>query len=149
MNYTPEQLREIADSNPGMSATMARGYASALERIKALEAERDAAVRELEKRRVPLDYPGDDAAVKQSGSDLGLCACGGRGGDDAHKPSCQFWQGILAARKRWHDRHVVAWSCCQEAKGEEKCETWCGHQRYCTASTRDDISIDAAMKDAK
>ena len=37
MNYDPEQLREIADSNPGMSATMARGYASALERIKALE----------------------------------------------------------------------------------------------------------------
>jgi hypothetical protein len=110
----------------------------------ALRAELAEAKRELALRKKPLSYPGDEAAVKESGLPPEYCNCTG-GGDDPHKPYCDYWNWILTARKMWHQKHVVAWSCKREATGHECCKQWCGNQRFCTASTRD--AIDAALKD--
>jgi hypothetical protein len=39
---------------------------------------------ELAMRRKPLSYPGDEAAVKESGLPYAFCSCAGRGSDDAN-----------------------------------------------------------------
>lgn len=77
-------------------------------------------------------YPGDEAAVRQAGVTLPYCTCA-KMSDDPHKGGCPFWEAILAARKSWHDRNLVAWSCSQEAKGQQRCEQWCGYPELCTA----------------
>lgn len=79
-------------------------------------------------------YPGDQEAARQTGVRLPYCTCVGRASDDPHKDACEFWTALLAARKSWHDRNVVAWSCSQEAKGKPRCEHWCGYPDLCTAA---------------
>ena len=101
------------------------------------------AARELQMRRTPLNAPGDEELIRQSGIQLRHCSCSGGSGDEAHADDCPLWLDVLAARQWWRDRHVVAWSCSQEAKGGKMCAQWCGHQKYCTAHTRDDIEIAA------
>ncbi len=96
------------------------------------------AARELQMRRTPLNAPGDEELIRQSGIQLRHCSCSGGSGDEAHADDCPLWLDVLAARQWWRDRHVVAWSCSQEAKGGKRCAQWCGHQKYCTAHTRDD-----------
>lgn len=82
-------------------------------------------------------YPGDEAAVREAGVTLPYCSCVARASDDPHKKDCPFWISVLAARKAWHDRNVTAWSCSQEAKGQARCEQWCGWPQYCTAAGTD------------
>jgi hypothetical protein len=82
-------------------------------------------------------FPGDEAAVRQAGVTLPYCSCVGRHSDDPHKDGCPFWMAILAARKLWHDRNVVAWSCSQEAIGKKRCDLWCGYPQFCTATGTD------------
>lgn len=117
--------------------------------------ERDAAVEELRLRRKPMNYPGDYEAVRLSGVKLPSCSCVGRGIDDDHGESCGFWNGILEIRRKWTERHVVAWSCWCEANvgkspfAKGKCEQWCLNQEQCPAATRDDIDIAIAAREGK
>lgn len=82
-------------------------------------------------------YPGDEEAVRLAGVPLGYCTCPARADDDAHRNYCKFWKGVLKARKQWHDRNIVAWSCSEEAHGHKRCKLWCGHITYCTATGTD------------
>lgn len=85
-------------------------------------------------------YPGDEEAVRQAfghPSRLPHCTCVARCDDDPHKKDCPFWTGVLIARNAWFDRNVAAWSCSQEAKGRPRCQQWCGHPQYCTATGTD------------
>ena len=116
------------------------------------------AEKELQLRRKPMNYPGDEEAVRQSGVRLPFCSCVGRRDDDPHKPECEFWNGVLSVRRQWIERHVVAWSCWSEANvgkstlANGKCNQWCGNQHSCPASTRDEIEIavsDAAIAGTK
>lgn len=83
-----------------------------------------------------LNYPGDDAVFKEFGGSQPSCSCDRWGDDAPHSPSCKFWQFVLALRKRWREKHLVAWSCSREAGGEPRCEDWCGGQRICVATTK-------------
>ena len=101
------------------------------------------AASELQMRRTPLNAPGDEELIRQSGIQLRHCSCSGGSGDEPHADDCPLWLDVLAARQWWRDRHVVAWSCSRETKGGNRCAQWCGHQQYCTAHTRDNIEIAA------
>jgi hypothetical protein len=112
--------------------------------ILALKAERDALREELSIRRKPLNAPGDEDLLRNAEKPIPSCTCVARGSDDPHGKECPFWLTILSARKAWRDKHVVAWSCSQEARGKVRCDQWCGLQQYCPASTLD--AIDLALK---
>jgi len=111
--------------------------------LEAAERKAEEAAMELQMRRTPLNAPGDEELIRQSGIQLRHCSCSGGSGDEAHADGCPLWLDVLAARQWWRDRHVVAWSCSREAKGGNRCAQWCGHQQYCNAHTRDDIEIAA------
>ncbi len=102
--------------------------------------------RELAMRRKPLNYPGDEKAVELAGLPRQYCDCRG-GYDGFHHDYCSYWKWVLASRKAWHDKHVVAYSCSRDERGDG-CKQWCGRQATCTASTRDDIEIACSQSDA-
>lgn len=129
--------------DPAVSSDAQRLRDTYLQRAEAAERKAEEAAMELQMRRTPLNAPGDEELIRQSGIQLRHCSCSGGSGDEAHADDCPLWLDVLAARQWWRDRHVVAWSCSREAKGGNRCAQWCGHQQYCNAHTRDDIEIAA------
>jgi len=130
---------EAADALEALQAEVAKVNRNAdkhLSNLVGLIKERDAALARLRQLEKSINYTGDAIVVKQSGLPFKPCSCVARADDDVHKDGCEFWLMVQTARNMWHDKHVAAWSCAMESKGNKCCNRWCGTQETCTAAIK-------------